>query len=160
VLFFAATACGGQSIDAGYQDENPTRPLDRRSIDAKCGGAPGPTKEVTSFDELYATLEGTWFRCGTSETAPDAIELGRDGAWFALRNDGTGRFVRGSSSSDQGVLLDVAKNLSARYPTTYSIKLRPADDAVFLTFHLQPTRMTWSVQDEARIRAPIATFVR
>src|SRR5215467_10506592 len=88
-------ACGGKSIDTGYDDTrvdafNPAAPVDMVAIGYRCA-AVGTVEPYVTDAAQRAFLAGRWFLCETADGAgmevPPAIEFTADGNWFALSAD-------------------------------------------------------------------------
>ena len=144
-----AGACGGQSLDVGYDDArvsnvNPAAPVDLGAVARRCAATPSAPEPETGL-AARALLDGRWFLCEASDpTAPAAIELLPSGQFFALVPDGANVFSR--DASRQGTF-SWGKDLSCCYPDTFVLAFGPdirATPSYLVTFAGGPLEMKWA----------------
>jgi hypothetical protein len=156
-------ACGGQSLDMGYDDArtdafDPSQPVDAAAIHARCG-VDGADVPYSTDAAARAILAGRWFVCETNGEAgmnvPQAIEFTADGSWFALVGNADGVYARDPNHAGT---YKTAKVLSCCYPDTWDVTL-VGEAGFFVGFRSGPRQMLWA-RDTTSGRAPRPTVVR
>src|SRR5262249_39559410 len=123
-IFFVLAACGGQSLDMGFDDgraANPDQPADLGAVRYRCDAAAGADEPYPTASAARAPLAGRWFLCEAS--VPDvlgAIEFTADGQWFALVANEAGVYARDASRSGT---FSTGKIITCCYPDTWYIHL-------------------------------------
>lgn len=97
----AASACSGRVLDAGWNDQDPTAPVDADSVRAKCSVTTGSFIPLPVHEDLGSRLAGRWILCGPPPNGkgpiPNAIEFAPppEKSWYALIPDASDRLVVG-----------------------------------------------------------------
>jgi hypothetical protein len=162
----ALLACGGKSLDVGYDDAKtatfvPSQPVDLGAVRGRCDAPVGPDEPYVTDAAARATLSGRWFLCESSAAAvgpvPDAIEFTADGAWFALVHDVSDVYTRDPTRAGTYHTL---KEITCCYPDSWVVELT-ADEGYYVWFRSNPRQMIWqNLAKGGDPRPTVARFVK
>jgi hypothetical protein len=157
-------ACGGKSLDTGYDDArfdhfDPAMPVDMAAVGYRCAAEGGVDVPYTTDAAARAILAGRWFLCEKSGgvDVPAAIEFTAEGATFLLVANEAGAYTRDAHPGTY----TTAKSISCCYPDTWVIELG-GTVGYYVSFKASPRQMSWAsaASHGAAPRPTIARYVK
>jgi hypothetical protein len=145
-------ACGGKSLDTGYDDArfdsfDPAMPVDMAAVRYRCAAGGGVDIPYTTDAAARAILAGRWFLCEKdsseeSQYIPAAMEFTVEGATFLLVPNDAGVYARDPRPGTY----TTAKVLSCCYPDTWVIKLGGVGGVLgyYVNLRASPRQMLWA----------------